>query len=133
MQVEAELGRTNSRQAELIKVSTVASQNSNMNTSPFLINALINNYTMVQALVDSGCLCSGITDEALVVELNLPRESITPCRPQTAEELTEDKPVVRYKTKVSLDLDGQVVTEPWFCWNYTVGCPQVMMGKNVQK
>ena len=128
MQVEAELGRTNSRQAELIQVSTVASQNSNMNTSPFLINALINDYTMVQALVDSGCLCSGIIDEALVVELNLPRESITPCRLQTAEELTEDKPVVRYKTKVSLDLDGQVVTEPWL---YVVpgSTHQIILGK----
>lgn len=42
-----------------------------MNTSPFLVNALINDTIMVQALIDNGCLCSGIIDDALSSRLNL--------------------------------------------------------------
>lgn len=81
-----------------------------MNTTPFLVNALINDTTMVQALVDNGCLCSGIIDDALAKSLQLPRIAVTPRPIETAENSTIDKPTVEYITRISLDLDGYVTT-----------------------
>lgn len=63
---------------------------------------------MVQALVDNGCLCSGIIDKQLTTELKLPRIPIYPRSLETAEELTENKPIVDCITNISLDLDGYV-------------------------
>ncbi|KAI0992245.1 hypothetical protein K3495_g15941, partial [Podosphaera aphanis] len=63
-----------------------------MNTNPFLVNALVNDVTMVQALVDNGCLCSGIIDDALTSELKLPRIPISPRQLETVEESSVDKP-----------------------------------------
>lgn len=57
-----------------------------MNTSPFLVNALLNDVTMVQALVDNGCLCSGIIDESLATSMALPRIPISPRSLETAED-----------------------------------------------
>lgn len=79
-----------------------------MSTEPFLVNALINNVTMVQALVDNGCLCSGIIDDKLTSELMLPRISISPRPLETAEEMTSNKLIVNNITYISLDLDGYV-------------------------
>ena len=68
---------------------------------------------MVQALVDNGCLCSGIIDDGLTSQLQLPRITIAPQSLETAENSTKDKPIVNYKTKISLDLDGHVSPELW--------------------
>ncbi|KAI0994789.1 hypothetical protein K3495_g13393, partial [Podosphaera aphanis] len=68
---------------------------------------------MIQALVDNGCLCYGIIDDALTTKLNLPHISITPRYLETAEELTRDKPVVEAVTFVSLDLDGYLTPKLW--------------------
>lgn len=84
-----------------------------MNTEPFLVNALINNVTMIQALVDNGCLCSGIIDDQLTSELMLPRIPISPRSLETAEEMTNNKPVVSNITHISLDLDGYVTPKLW--------------------
>ena len=65
---------------------------------------------MVQALVDNGCLCSGIIDDALAKSLQLPRIAVTPRPIETAENSTIDKPTVEYITRISLDLDGYVTT-----------------------
>lgn len=56
-----------------------------MNTTPFSVNALINEVNMVQALVDNGCLCSGIISDALVSKLKLPRFGISPRSLQTGK------------------------------------------------
>lgn len=65
-----------------------------MTTSPFLVIALINDTLMVQALVDNGCLCSSIIDDALSSKLNLLRISISPRKLETAENSTINKPIV---------------------------------------
>lgn len=84
-----------------------------MITEPFLVNALINGATMVQALVDNGCLCSGIIDDELTSKLMLPRFSISPRTLETAEELSNNKPVIYNITHLSLDLDGYVTPKLW--------------------
>ncbi|KAI0992597.1 hypothetical protein K3495_g15588, partial [Podosphaera aphanis] len=90
-----------------------AGQEVNMNTTPFLVNALLNNMKMVQALVDNGCLCSGIIDEDLTTILNLPRTSISPRVLETAEDSSINKPIVNSITYLSLDLDGYVTPKLW--------------------
>lgn len=84
-----------------------------MNTTPFLVNALVNDLTMVQALVDNGCLCSGIINDDLATQLQLPRISISPRSLETAENSTTDKPIVKYITYISLDLDGHFTPKLW--------------------
>ena len=84
-----------------------------MNTTPFLVNALLNDFTMVQALVDNGCLCSGIIDDKIATQLQLPRIPISPRSLETAETATTDKPVVKDITFVSLDLDGHLTQKLW--------------------
>ena len=84
-----------------------------MNTNPFLVNALINDTTMIQALIDNGCLCSGIIDDALSSRLNLPRFKISPKKLETAENSTENKPIVESITYLSLDLDGFHMPKLW--------------------
>ena len=84
-----------------------------MTTDPFLVNALINDTLMVQALVDNGCLCSGIISDILTSKLDLPRIKITPRSLETAENSTKNKPVVEFITFISLDLDGSVTPKLW--------------------
>lgn len=84
-----------------------------MNTTPFLVNALINDSTMIQALVDNGCLCSGIIDDALTTKLKLPRYPISPQLLETAEGSSNDKPIIDHTTCISLDLDGHVTSNLW--------------------
>lgn len=84
-----------------------------MNTTPFLVNALVNDITMVQALVDNGCLCSGIIDDALTTQLKLPRFPISPKVLQTAENSSKNKTLVNHITCISLDLDGHVTPKLW--------------------
>lgn len=84
-----------------------------MNTNPFLVNALLNDTTMVQALVDNGCLCSGIIDDTLTTQLKLPRYTISPRLLQTAENSSKQKPLVNHITHISLDLDGHVTPKLW--------------------
>ncbi|KAI0994661.1 hypothetical protein K3495_g13520, partial [Podosphaera aphanis] len=83
-----------------------------MNTSPFLVNALLNDIKMVQALVDNGCLCFGIIDDELTTRLQLPRIPISP-RPLETVEGTSEKPTVEAITYISLDLDGYVTPKLW--------------------
>ncbi|KAI0996128.1 hypothetical protein K3495_g12053 [Podosphaera aphanis] len=103
-------------------------QEAKMNTDPFLVNALINDVTMIQALVDNGCLCSGIIDDTLAAELRLPRISISPRSIETAENSTIDKPIVKHITFVCLDLDGIVTPKLWL---YVVpnSTHQMILGK----
>lgn len=82
-----------------------------MLSTPFLVNALINDVTMVQALIDNGCLCTGIISEKLSNKLNLPRTPIPPRPLETAENNTKNKPIIRYVTHISLDLDGHVMSQ----------------------
>lgn len=89
------------------------SKEEKMNTDPFLINALINDTLMVQALIDNGCLCSGIIDDALSTQLKLPRFNISPRKLETAENSSENKPIVSSITYVSLDLDGFYMPKLW--------------------
>lgn len=84
-----------------------------MNTDPFLVNALLNDVKMVQALVDNGCLCYGIIDDKLANELKLPRIAITPRIIETAEDASENKPIVDSITNISLDLDGYNSPKLW--------------------
>ena len=84
-----------------------------MNTTPFLVNALINDKVMIQALVDNGCLCSGIIDNTLATRLNLLRTPITPQFLETAENSSKEKLIVDSITHISLDLDGLVTPKLW--------------------
>lgn len=68
---------------------------------------------MLQALVDNGCLCSGIIDDNIAEKLQLPRIPILPRKLQTAELLTENKPEVNSITYITLDLDGHVTPKLW--------------------
>lgn len=67
---------------------------------------------MLQALVDNGCLCSGIIDANLTSKLQLPRIPILPRQLQTAE-ITEEKLEVNSITYITLDLDGHVTHKLW--------------------
>ena len=93
--------------------SAVYSCQEKMNTTPFLVNALINDSTMIQALVDNGCLCSGIIDEALKTKLKLPRYPIPPQLLETAVNSSKDKTIIDCTTCISLDLDGHVTSNVW--------------------
>ena len=84
-----------------------------MNASPFLVNALINDISMVQALVDNGCLCSGIISDETTNQLSLPRFPIHPRLLRTAEDSTLNKPIVQSITHISLDLDGHLTPKLW--------------------
>lgn len=77
------------------------------------MNALVNDFTMLQALVDNGCLCSGIIDANITEKLKLPRIPILPRRLQTAELLAENKTEVNSITYITLDLDGYVTPKLW--------------------
>lgn len=68
---------------------------------------------MLQALVDNGCLCSGIIDDDVINMLQLPRYSISPRKLQTAELSTEKKTEVNSITYIHLDLDGYVTPKLW--------------------
>ena len=83
---------------------------------------------MIQALVDNGCLCSGIIDEKLTSELKLPCIPISPRPLETVEDATKDKPIVKYITHVALDLDGYVTPNLWL---YVVpgSTHQMILGK----
>ena len=104
------------------------SSEQNLNTTPFLVNALVNDLTMVQALIDNGCLCSGIINDNLATQLQLPRISISPRSLQTAEDATIDKPIVKDITHISLDLDGHFIPKLWL---YVVprSTHQMILGK----
>ncbi|KAI0991894.1 hypothetical protein K3495_g16293, partial [Podosphaera aphanis] len=91
-----------------LEVAAVGGPDSGMNTTPFIVNALVNDATMVQALVDSGCLCSGIIDDKLATELKLPRIPIAPRPLETVAESNDEKITVSFITFISLDLDGYV-------------------------
>lgn len=99
-----------------------------MNANPFLVNALINDVTMIQALVDNGCLCSGIIDEKVASQLHLPRIAISPRSLETAETSSINKPIVKEITYVSLDLDGHLTPKLWL---YIVpnSAHQMILGK----
>lgn len=57
-----------------------------MNCNSFLLNALVNDLTIVKVLIDSGWLYSGIIDDELTTQISLPRFFIHPRQLQTAEE-----------------------------------------------
>ena len=83
---------------------------------------------MLQALIDNGCLCSGIIDDELVERLKLPRIPISPRTLQTAEKSTENKPIINCITHLALDLDGHLMPKLWL---YIVPCSthQLILGK----
>lgn len=83
---------------------------------------------MVQALVDNGCLCSGIIDDELTSQLQLPRIPISPRPLETAENSGNEKPTVEFITYVCLDLDGFVTPKMWL---YVVphSTHQLILGK----
>ena len=68
---------------------------------------------MIQALVDNGCLCFGIIDDALADKLRLPRIPIQSRFLETAEKSSTNKTVVDKITYISLDLDGYVTRKLW--------------------
>ena len=68
---------------------------------------------MLQALVDNGCLCSGIINADVSNKLKLPRIPIIPRKLQTAEMSTESKLEVDSITHITLDLDGHVTQKLW--------------------
>ena len=84
-----------------------------MNTKPFLVNALLDDIIMVQALVDNGCLCYGIIDNALADRLRLLRIPISPRNLETAENSSVNKPIVDAITHTLLDLDGYHTPKLW--------------------
>lgn len=67
---------------------------------------------MLQALVDNGCLCSGIIDAHITSKLQLPRIPISPRQLQTAE-MSEKRLEVNSITYITLDLDGHVTPKLW--------------------
>ncbi|KAI0992534.1 hypothetical protein K3495_g15651, partial [Podosphaera aphanis] len=77
-----------------------------MTSAPFLVNALVNDEIMFQALVDNGCLCSGVINENIARKLKLRRVPVPPRPLETVEDATSDKPIIRYVAFVSIDLDG---------------------------
>ncbi|KAI0996343.1 hypothetical protein K3495_g11837 [Podosphaera aphanis] len=81
------------------------SEDFSLNTNPFLVNALLNDTLIVQSLVDNGCLCY-----------------------ETAENSSENKPIIKEIAFVSLDLDGFVTPKLWL---YVVphSTHQLILGK----
>ena len=67
---------------------------------------------MLQALVDNGCLSSGIIDADITSKLQLPRIPISPRQLQTAE-MSEKRLEVNSITYITLDLDGHVTPKLW--------------------
>lgn len=99
-----------------------------MVSTPFLVNALLNDVTMVQALIDNGCLCTGIINEKLAIRLGLPRVPIMPRPLETAENSTKNKPMIQFITHVSLDLDG-FVTPKLLLYVVPGSTHQLILGK----
>lgn len=99
-----------------------------LNTKPFLVNALLNDTTMIQALVDNGCLCFGIIDDVFADKLQLPRIPIQSRYLETAEKSSTNNSVVDKITYIKLDLDGYVTSKLWL---YVVphSTHQLILGK----
>lgn len=95
------------------ELEAVVEYESQMNADPLLVNALINDTSMVQAQIDSGCLFSGVIKEQLITKIQLPRIPISPRLLQTAEEVIINKLVVKEITYISLDLDGHTISKLW--------------------
>lgn len=83
---------------------------------------------MVQALIDNGCLCSGIIDEDLTIRMNLPRIAISPRKLLTAENSQIQKPTVSSITYVSLDLDG-LYTSKLYLYVVPSSTHEMILGK----
>lgn len=84
---------------------------------------------MIQALIDNGCLCSGIISDELTIQLSLPRFPINPRSLKTAEKSDSNKPIIKFITYISLDLDGLVTPKLWL---YVVphSTHQLILGKS---
>ena len=75
-----------------------------MDSHPFYVNIGINREYYSTAHVDSGCLCYGTVNEALVRKARLPRIPITP---RTLDEVSTSLPgAIRGVTYADIDIDG---------------------------
>lgn len=75
-----------------------------MDSQPFYVNVGINREYYSIANVDSGCLCYGTVNEALVRKARLPRIPITP---RTLDEVSTSLPgAIRGVTYADIDIDG---------------------------
>lgn len=75
-----------------------------MDSQPFYVNIGINREYYSTAHVDSGCLCYGTVNEALVRKARLPRIPITP---RTLDEVSTSLPgAIRGVTYADIDIDG---------------------------
>ena len=75
-----------------------------MDSQPFYVNIGVNREYYSIAHVDSGCLCYGTVNEALVRKARLPRIPITP---RTLDEVSTSLPgAIRGVTYADIDIDG---------------------------
>ena len=67
------------------------------------INAIVNSYTKVTAMVDNGCCTFALVNEHLVRKENLPRIPITPIE---VEGVGNQKSIISEITEFTLDVGG---------------------------
>lgn len=112
----ARVGEHNiSRNSHIQKQEGGINLGSRMNTGPFLVNALLDDITMVQALADGGVICSGMIDRSVAQSMGLPIIRISPRGIETTEVSPKGNTMVDSITYVSLVVDGLVPTKLWLC------------------
>lgn len=79
----------------------------NMDTSPFVIDVLVNCSSYVNAFVDSGCLCLSAFSSRFVHDRKLPRIEIEPRLLKLAENDRDYSKKISYITFIDMDIDGR--------------------------
>lgn len=106
-----------------------------MDTTPFMIDVLVNSSFYVDAFVDSGCLCFSAFSAQLVHDRKLPRIPIETRQLKLAENDDQERKI-SYVTSVDVDIDGRketiygyvvkdlaydfILGKPWFQANRVV-------------
>lgn len=79
-----------------------------MDTTPFMIDVLVNSSFYIEAFMDSGCLCFSAFSTQLVHNRNLPRIEIEARFLKLAESDSEDqRRKITHITYADVDVDGR--------------------------
>ena len=77
-----------------------------MDTSPLLVDCMLNSSFYQESFVDCGCLCNAAFSDQLVKERKLPRIEVTPRELQLAEKDTRTRKITHI-TYADFDIDGR--------------------------
>ena len=77
-----------------------------MDTTPLIIDCMLNSSFYHEAFIDNGCLCNAAFSSQLVHQRKLPRIVVTPRELQLAEKDTQTRHITHI-TYADFDIDGR--------------------------